>query len=188
LFEMRHVVMAENLLLAIGLAHALDHRVVIERIGKDQAVRHQLGERGDTGLIGDIARGEDQRGFLAVQVGELALELDQRMIVAGDVAGAAGAGSHPRRRLDHGADHFGVLPHAEIVVRAPDHDVLRPLRRMPDGVRKAAGNALEVGKDPVTALAMQPPERIGEISAVIHEIPADSAIGAAEELDLQPVI
>jgi hypothetical protein len=37
--EMRHVVVAEDLLLAAGLADALDHRIVVERVGQDQAVR-----------------------------------------------------------------------------------------------------------------------------------------------------
>ena len=66
--------MAEDLLLAAGLAHALDHRVVVQRVGQDQAVRDQLGERRDAGLVRDVARGEDQRRLLAVEVGELALE------------------------------------------------------------------------------------------------------------------
>ena len=123
-----------------------------QRVRQDQAIRHQLRERRDAGLVGDIAGGEDQRRFLAVQVGELALKLDQRMIIAGDVAGAAGAGAHPGRGLDHGADHLGMLAHAEIVVGAPDHDVLRALRRMPDRMRKAAGDALEIGKNAIAPL------------------------------------
>ncbi len=164
---MRHVVVAEDLLLAMRLAHALDHRIVVPGIRQDQAIRHQLGERRNAGLVRDIAGGEDQRRFLAVQIGELALELDQRMVVAGDVAGAAGAGAHARRGLDHGADHFGVLAHAEIVVRAPDHDILRPLRRMPHRVRKASGDTFEIGEDPVTPLAAQPGQRRGEIGGII---------------------
>ena len=126
-----------------------------------------LRERRNAGLVGDVAGGEDQRRFLAVQVGEFALELDQRMIVAGDVAGAAGAGAHARRGLDHGADHLRVLAHAEIVVRAPDHDVLRPVRRMPDRMRKAPGDAFEIGENAVAALAVQPVQRAGEIGGII---------------------
>ena len=94
LFEMRHVVVAEDLLLAIRLAHALDHGIVVPRVGENETVRHQLGERRNAGLVGDIAGREDQRRFLAVQIGKLALELDDRMIVAGDIARAAGAGAH----------------------------------------------------------------------------------------------
>ena len=125
LFEMREIVVAENLPLAARLADALDHRVVVVGVRQDQAVRHQLGDGGDAGLVRDVARGEHQRRLLAVQVGEFALELDQRMIGAGDVAGAARAGSHPGRGLDHGADHLRMLAHAEIVVGAPDHDLAR---------------------------------------------------------------
>ena len=124
------------------------------------------------GLVRDIAGGENECRFLAVQIGKFAFELDQRVIVAGDIAGAAGASPHAGRGLHHSADHFGMLAHAEIVVRAPDHDILRPVRRMPDRMRKAASDPLEVGKDPVASLAPQPGKGVGKISIVIHEVPA----------------
>ncbi len=133
-----------------------------------QAIRHQFRQGRDAGLVRHIAGGEDQRCFLAVQIGKLALQFDQRMIIAGDIAGAAGAGAHPGRGLDHGADHLRVLAHAQIVVRAPDHDVLRPLRRMPHRMRKPPGDALEIGKYPIAPLVMQPRQRVGEIAGVIN--------------------
>src|SRR5215467_13232252 len=102
-----------------------------------------------------------------MQVGELALELHQRMIVAGNIAGAAGAGAHPGRGLDHGADDFGMLAHAEIVVRAPDHDTFRPLRRMPNRMRKTSGNALQIGEYAVAPFGPQPRQRPGEIAVII---------------------
>ncbi len=89
-----------------------------------------------------------------MQVGELALELDQRMVGAGDVAGAAGAGAHAGCGLDHRADHLWVLAHAEIVVGAPHDDVARPLRRVPDRAREASGEPLEIGEHPVAALVL----------------------------------
>ena len=165
---MREIVVAENLPLAAGLADALDHRVVVVGVRQDQAVRQELRDGGDAGLVRNVARGEHQRRLLAVQVGEFALELDQRMIGAGNVAGAAGAGSHPGRGLDHGADHLRMLAHAEIVVGAPDHDLARPARRMPDGVRKPAGDAFEVGENPVAALVAQTVQGVGEKRVVIH--------------------
>ena len=107
-------------------------------------------------------------GFLAVQIGQFLLELHQRMMGAGDVAGAAGAGADAGRGLDHGADHLGVLAHAEIVVGAPDHDVALALRRMPDGVRKPAGDPLEIGENAIAPLVMQAIEGGTEELAVIH--------------------
>ena len=104
-----------------------------------------------------------------MQVGELALKLDQRMIGAGDVAGATRAGAHPRCGLDHGADHLGVLAHAEVVVGAPDHDLARALRRMPDRVRKTASDTLEVGKNPIAPLLVQTVQGAGEKRVVFHE-------------------
>ena len=165
---MRHVAVAEYLALAAGLADAFDHRIVVERIRQDQAVRDQLGDGGDAGLVRDIARGEQQRGLLAVQIGQFLLELHQRMMGARDVAGAAGAGADPGRGLDHGADHFRMLPHAEIVVGAPDHDVARSLRGMPNRMRKPARDPLEIGENPVAPLIVQAAEGGTEELAVIH--------------------
>ena len=55
------------------------------------AARQHGAQRLQRGLVGDIARGEDERGFLAVQRGQLALERDVQRVGAGDVARAAGA-------------------------------------------------------------------------------------------------
>ena len=167
-FEMRHVVVAEHLALATGLADAFDHRIVVERVRQDQAIRNKPGDGRNAGLVGDIARGEQQRRFLAVQVGKFLFELHQRVMGAGDVAGAAGAGSDPGRGLDHGADHLGMLPHSEIVVRAPDHDIARPFRAMPHRIREAARNSLQIGENPVAPLVMQAAEGGTEELAVIH--------------------
>src|SRR5690242_3567650 len=90
------------------------------------------------------------------------------MIGAGDVAGAAGAGADAGRGLDHGADHFRMLAHAEIVVGAPDHDIARPLRGVPNRMREPAGDAFEIGEDAVAALVMEAAEGVIEELAVIH--------------------
>src|ERR1043166_8076925 len=108
-----------------------------------------------------------------MEVGELCLELDEGMIGAGDVAGAAGAGADARRGFDHGADHFRMLAHAEVVVGAPDHDIALAFRGVPDRMREPAGNALEIGKHPVAPLVMQAVESIVEKLAVIHRKPKD---------------
>src|SRR5215510_9679782 len=113
--------MAENAFLATGEADAGDHGIVVERVGKNQAARHELGDGRDTGLVGDIARGKNESGFLPVQVRQLALQFDEGMICSGNVPGAARAGAHANGSFKHGYNNFWVLPHAEIVVRSPDH-------------------------------------------------------------------
>src|SRR5690349_19565114 len=90
------------------------------------------------------------------------------MMGARDITGAAGAGAEPGGGLDHGADHLGVLAHAEIVVRAPDHDIARTLGRMPDGMRKPSGDPLEIGENPVAPLIMEATKGGTEILAVVH--------------------
>src|SRR5258708_602797 len=96
------------------------------------------------------------------------LELHEGVMGARDVAGAAGTSPHSGGSLDHGADHFGMLPHAEIVVGAPDHDVARPLRGMPHRMWKPPRDTLKIGKTPVTPLIMEAVEGGTEELAVIH--------------------
>ena len=103
-----------------------------------------------------------------MEIGEFLLELYQRMMGSGDIAGAAGAGTDARRRLDHRADHLWMLAHAEIVVGAPDHDIALAFRRMPGSVREPARDPLEIGKDPIAPLVMQAIEGGTEELAVIH--------------------
>ena len=168
--EMDEVVVAPDLFLDVRAANAFDHRVVVPRVGQDQAVRQQRGDRGDAGFVGHVSGREDERGLLAVQIGELALELDQRVIGPGDVAGPAGARAHPGRRLHHGANHLRVLAHAEIVVRAPDDHVARPRRGMPAGMRKTARDPLEVGEHAIALLVPEPIDRSCEKRVVDHEL------------------
>src|ERR1700741_3946250 len=103
-----------------------------------------------------------------MEVGKLRLELHQRMMRSGDVAGAAGAGADAGGGLDHGADHLGVLAHAEIVVGTPDHDVALADRRVPHRMREAASDPFQIGKNPVAPLVMHAVEGGLEKLAVIH--------------------
>ena len=167
--EMRDVIVPPDHLVAAGLPHALDHRIVVERVRQDQAVRQELGDGRNAGLVRDVARCEQKCGFLAVQVGEFALQLDQRMVGAGDVAGAAGAGAHAGGDVDHGADHLRVLGHAEIIVGTPDDDVALAFGRVPMGVREPAGDALEIGENAISALVAQFIQRRHEEVIVIHK-------------------
>jgi hypothetical protein len=94
-----------------------------------------------------------------VQVGELALQFDQRMVGAGNVAGAAGASAHAGGGFDHGADHLRMLAHAKVIVRAPDHDRPRAVRGIPCRVRETTGDALEIGKYTVSSFGVQTGKR-----------------------------
>src|ERR1700733_4631698 len=96
------------------------------------------------------------------------LELHEGVMCSRDVTRAASAGADSGGGLDHGADHFGMLPHAEIVVGTPDHDGVGPIRGVPYGVRKPSRDALKVGKNPVAPLIMQAVESGTEELTVIH--------------------
>jgi hypothetical protein len=170
LLEMAHVVVAENRLLAARALDALDHGGVVERVRQDQAIGQEFCDRGDAGLVRHVAGGEHEGRLLAVQVRELALQLDKRVARAGDVAGAAGSDADPLGRVGHGAHDSRVLPHAEIIVRAPNRDFARTGSAVPQGRREPAGHALELGKGAVATLGLDALQRPIEVTAIIHQL------------------
>src|SRR5690348_10968781 len=62
-----------------------------------------------------------------------------------------------------------MLGHAEIIVRAPDHDIARAVRRMPDRMRKPAGDALEIGEHAVATLVTELAQSSIEEDIVVHD-------------------
>src|SRR5262245_38623605 len=92
------------------------------------------------------------------------------MVGPSDVTGAACACAHAGCGPDHRANHLRVLGHAEVVVRAPDHDVACALRGVPNSMRKTAGDAFEIGEDPVTPFVPQLVQGRREITLVIHAL------------------
>src|SRR5262249_30393025 len=114
-----------------------------------------------------------------MQVGELVLERDQRMVGAGNIARAASTGAHAGRRLNHGTDHLRMLAHSKVIVRAPYDDVARTLRRVPDREWKPTGETLEIGKNPIPAFIPQPVQRAGEKGTVVHDTRSRSVALAA---------
>ena len=92
-----------------------------------------------------------------------------QMAVARDVAGSAGAGADRAQRLFHRREDRGMLPHAEIVVRAPHGDL--GADAMIIGAREAAAAPLEVGKDAISPLGAQLTETRSEEALVIHPGP-----------------
>src|SRR5216684_5076803 len=77
------------------------------------------------------------------------------MSVAGarDVAGASRSGAGTTQFGRHCRQHRGVLPHAEVIVRAPHRDL--GADAMIEGAREIAATPLQIGKDAVAALGMQ---------------------------------
>ena len=169
-FEIARIVMGEDARLAAAVPDALDHRGVVEFVRQDRAARHPRRQRADRGHVGDIARGEQQRGFLAVQIGEFPLQQHVIVVGAGDVAGAAGAGAATVERLVHRRQHRGVLAHAEIVVGAPHGDLAGAVRMVMPGTGKGAGLALEIGKYAIASFAMKTFKLPAKISLVVHDV------------------
>src|SRR6202049_1209827 len=168
LFEMDDVAVPEDQFFAAGLADTSDQRIVIETIGENQATGKQLRDRRDACFVCHIARREHERRLLAMEIGKLVLELHDRVMRASDVARPARTRAHRFRRVDHGRDDPRVLTHAEIVVGAPDYDVLGALGRMPKRAREAPRDTLEIGKFAIAALLAYPGECRLKEALIVH--------------------
>ena len=156
-FQMRHVVVAEDILDRAAMADALDHRGMVEFVGEDDQARQDLRQGRQRRVVGDKARGEQQRRFLAMQIGQLAVQLDMIMRGAGDVARAARTGARRVDRLMHRRQHLGMLAHVQIIVGAPDRDrtpaPVGAIRvRIEIGLGVVAALAHDVGEYPIAAL------------------------------------
>ena len=168
LVEMRHVIVAEHLVGRAAVADAFDHRGVIERVGKHHAARDLTRQRAKARPVRDIAASEQQRGFLVVEVSQLALEQHVVVVGARDVARAARARAAFVEAIMHRFEHRGVLAHAEIVVRAPHGDGLRFLIDEARRVRELAAVALDIGEDPIPSVSAHSVQLAGEIGFEIH--------------------
>ena len=150
--EVGRVVMAEDVLLHPAPADPFDHGCVVLLVRQDGAAGQQLGHGADGRLVGDVPGAEQESRFLLVQVRQLPLQEHVEVVGPGDVAGTTRPRPDPSERLHHRPEDGRMLAHPEVVVRAPDGDVYRTLRPVPDRPRKPAALTLQVGKDPVAAL------------------------------------
>ncbi len=175
------IVMPPDALFAARIADAGDHAGVVQLIRKDDAARQQAGQRGQRGIVGDVSAGEQQRGFLAVQVRQLFLQLDVVMRVATDVAGAARTGADIVQRFFHRRDHLGVLAHGEIIVAAPHGDRLGAV--VPGKAARVGIGALvaqDIDEHPIAAFGVQPVDRLVEDLVVVQRLcPAAVRCGIA---------
>lgn len=81
------VVVLEDDLLGAAMANALDHGRMVHVVGEDDAVGQLGSESGESGVVGDVARGKDQCSRLAVQGGEFIFQGEVHRPIAGDVSG-----------------------------------------------------------------------------------------------------
>ena len=162
------IVMGEDDAVGAGMADALDHRGVVQRIRQHHAVGNAGGEGRERGPVRHVAGVEQQRRFLAVEIGKLLLQQHMVMIGAADIAGATGAGAAAIERAVHGSEHIGMLAHAEIIVRAPDGDVARAVRAVKGRARELADLTLEIGEDAVAALLAKSVQLLPEKRLVVH--------------------
>ncbi len=70
--------MAEDVFFGATVADAGDHRGVVEGVREHHHTRHLARQGRECRVVGDIAGGEDQCRFAAVQVGQLLLETAPR--------------------------------------------------------------------------------------------------------------
>ena len=161
--EIFRIVMLEFQALRAAMANAFDHRSVVECIGQDDAIGEARREGAKRCPVGNIAAGKNQRGFFVVEVGQFGFEQHMLMARPRNIARAACARAAAIKRVVHRVEDFGMLAHAEIVVRAPDGDVLDgAIVGIAPGTGERATLAFEFGKHPVITGFTQSIQLLGE--------------------------
>lgn len=87
--EVNHVVVLEDDLLSAGVTDSLNHRGVVERIGKDDTTGEFRSDGGETSIVGHVARREDKCGRLAVESRKLVFKRKVDGTVSSDVTGSS---------------------------------------------------------------------------------------------------
>jgi len=141
---------------------------MVERVGQDQAVRQEPCDRRDACVVGHVAGCEDECRFLTMQVGKLGLQLHEGSICTGDVARSTRARTDRARGDAHRFNHFRMLTHAQIVIRAPDNDIPLAARAVPERMRELSRFALQVGEDAIAALPFQGRDGGLKVSIVVE--------------------
>jgi len=149
---MGSVVMTEDHLLDTRVLNTLDHGSVVHGIGQDDTVGQLLGQSTQSRIVGNIARGEDQSRGLVVQGSQFILESQMKSAVSGNVAGTTGTGTILAQSGLHGLDHDRVLGHAQVIVRAPDSDLV--LGPGSVGARELLGQPVDVVEEAVGLVLM----------------------------------
>lgn len=106
------------------MANALDHGSMVQAVAQDDAVGQFASQGSEGGIVGDIAGGEDEGSLFAVQVGQALFESDGMLVVTRDVSCTASTSTIHIQGLMHGLQDMLVAAHAEVVVGAPDGDLL----------------------------------------------------------------
>ena len=83
------------------------------------------GQREEGRIVGHVARGEEQRARLLVEVGQLSLQLLVEQRVTGDVASATGAGPVLLQRLATAEAEARSQDRQSLTVRDTLHDTTR---------------------------------------------------------------
>ena len=163
------VVVLPQDLVGAGMADAFDHRGVVLFVRQDHRVRDLAAEGRQRRPVRDVARGEEQSAFLAVQVGKFLFQKDVVVGRARDVAGAARAGAAGLYCVHHRGHDVRVLAHAEVVVGTPDrHLFLGAIRPVAFGLGEAAAAFLQIGEDAVVAFGFQGLDAVLEIGGKVH--------------------
>lgn len=124
LLEILDIVVLENYLLRARVTDTLDHGGVVETVGENHTVGEFATKGSQCRVVGDVARAENKRSILSMELRDGVLEFDSMLVVTRDISCATGTGAVLIEGVVHGLEHMLVAAHAEVVVGAPDCDLL----------------------------------------------------------------
>ena len=103
-----------------------------------------------------------------MQISQFPFQQDMIMVGTGNIARATGAGAHFVQGLMHGGQNFFVLSHAQIIIRAPDGNVLLSAIMISGRLGKFTGLTLQLGEDAIAPFTTKVRQSMGKQFIVIH--------------------
>jgi hypothetical protein len=89
------------------------------------------------------------------------------MACSRNIAGTTGTGRPGIGRITHRGDNIRVLAHAQIIIRAPDNDLMHAVTAMMQRYWMTAGNALQLDEVPISTLGLQSIELRFEMRVIV---------------------
>ena len=174
---MVEIVMREDSFLGAAGPNPGDRRSMVFLVRENYRALQELNERGECGLVRNIARGKKKSRFLAMQVCKFSFQFNVIMGGSRNIARSARPGASEVDRLMHGAQNSGMLTHSKIVIRTPDRYRPFSVGSVMERVRKLTSVSKNICKDTITSLKRQCIESLPKCPLVVHH--CSSLAGAA---------
>ena len=122
--QINQVIVLENHLLRARVSNTLNHGGVVHAVTQNHTVREFAAQSCQSSIVGNVARREDEGTLLRVQLRNGLFQTNGMLVVARNVPSTTRTSSVHVQGFVHFVQNLRVLSHSEVIVRAPDCNLL----------------------------------------------------------------